>query len=181
MINLLPPHARKQVKIEYWIRAVSVWILLVTCACLAVGLLLFPSLVLISSQLALYDDEYAAASSQNESYGKIAAEIDIANQISAKLMEVERAPLFSGLLMEIDAVANEDIAVKSIVMERTNGTVESIIMTGEAVSRVALVEFRDELEKHARFDSVELPLSNLAKDKEVPFSITVTVLPPLDI
>jgi hypothetical protein len=175
MINLLPPHAQKKVQIEYWIRVCSVWIFLLGVACIIVGSLLVPSLVLVQSQLKVYSGEYQNASSQNDLYENLEQEVRVANDTAAHLVSSDKNVLFSSLISEVEEVADRTVLIKSISLSRTKELVESIQISGEAVSRSALVEFRDELESSPLFISAALPLSNLAKDKDVPFSITIVI------
>ena len=175
MINLIPLRARKDVKVEYWIRVVSVWFFLMSFALLITGVLLFPSLSLIQSQLDVYGNSYKQASEENESNKKLEESIRVANSVAQKLVRVEDTYLFTVLLADIQAAANDTIFLESVLMNRTDGKVDTIQLTGNAVSRGALVQFRDALEAYDAFASIELPLSNLAKDKDIPFNITVTI------
>jgi hypothetical protein len=175
MINLLPPHARKQVQVEYWIRVCSVWVSLMGLACIIIGLLLTPSLILVQSQLNLYDNEYQNASAQNNVYESLEESVHLANTISMQLMSSNSEALFSDLLFEVEKIARRSVVLDSIAFTGTEALVESIQLSGEALSRSLLVQFRDDLEESPFFESVELPLSNLAKDKDVPFNITIII------
>lgn len=175
MINLLPPSARKQVQIEYWIRVSSVWVILLGCACIIIGSLMVPSLILVQSQLAVYDGEYQAASTQKNVYETLEQDVRVANGIAAQLVSSDVDRLFSNIISEIEEVAGRTVALSSITFSRTDMIVQSVQITGEAASRSLLVQFRDELETSPLFDSAALPLANLAKDKDVPFSIAIIV------
>jgi len=175
MINLLPPNARKQVQIEYWVRVSSVWILLLGLAFIMISFLLVPSLILVQSQLAVYDGEYQNASSQNDVYENLEQEVRVANGIAAQLINSDTDALFSALLSEVENIAGTSVVLEAISFSRVEGKVESIQITGDAPSRATLVQFRDSLEESSLFESAALPLSNLAKDKDVPFSITILV------
>ena len=176
MINLIPPHARKQVKVEYWIRVFSVWILLITAACTMFGLLLIPSIVLIQSQLHVYDGAYQTANDQNNIYEQLEQDVRIANEVAQQLSSIETFPLFTTVISDLESVAKDRVTLSSVSFTRNEeDVVEQIQIVGTANSRSLLVQFRDALESHVSFDSAELPLSSLAKDKDVPFSITILV------
>ncbi len=175
MINLLPPNARKQVQVEYWIRVSSVWVILLGCACIIIGLLMVPSLILVQAQLAVYDGEYQAASTQNSVYEKLEQDVQVANGIATQLGTSDGDRLFSNIISEVEGIAARTVVLNSIAFSRTDIGVQSVQITGESASRLLLVEFRDALENSPLFDSAALPLANLAKDKDVPFSITIIV------
>jgi hypothetical protein len=46
-------------------------------------------------------------------------------------------------------------------------------VSGKAVSRDALLSFSKALKSNHRFESVDLPVSNLAKSKDIEFSISI--------
>lgn len=179
MINLIPPHARKQVKFEYWVRVVSVWVLLIATALLIVGFLLVPSYVLIQSQLAASERQYQEAVAGGASYAELEEEVAIANKNAAKLLSGGSTLLFTSILDELELVTDDTITLTSIDLKRTeSNTVESMSVRGVADSRIDLVAYRDAIEAHNFFTSAELPIENLAKDKDVPFNITVVLKQP---
>jgi len=179
MINLIPPHARQQVKFEYWIRVVSVWVLLVATALFIVGFLLVPSYVLIQSQLAASSVQYEEAVAGGASYAELEAAVTTANKNAAKLLSGGGSLLFTSILDELELVTDASISLTSIDIKRTeSNTIESMSVRGVADSRIDLVAYRDAIEAHNFFTSAELPIENLAKDKDVPFNITVVLKQP---
>lgn len=176
MINLIPPHARKQVKIEYWIRVVSVWVLLSAIALLVVAVLLVPSYTLVRSQLSAYEATYQQAAEWDASYKELEVEVAEANTNAKQLLLGSDSLKFTVVLQEIETLAGASIMVDSVDMEREEtGVLETFEVKGIAATRAALVAYRDAIEQHELFASAALPISNLAKDREVPFSITVTI------
>jgi len=173
MINLIPQHARKQVKIEYWVRVVSVWLLLLSFSFVIMGTLLIPSIILTRAQLYAYDAVYQDASDKNQVYTALEKEITVANTVAMKLASVGGNTLFTELISEVRDIAKNTVTLESVSLERIEGEVSSIKISGISSTRAALVQFREDLEKNPYFESADLPLSNLAKDKEVPFSITI--------
>jgi len=134
-----------------------------------------PSLILVQAQLAVYDGEYQAASTQNIVYEKLERDVLVANSIATQLVTSDGDRLFSDIISEVEGIASRTVVLNSIAFSRIDDDVKSVLITGEAASRSLLVEFRDTLEKNPLFESAALPLANLAKDKDVPFSITIIV------
>ena len=108
MINLIPPHARKQVKIEYWVRAVSVWILLAAAGLIIFAVLLVPSYVLINAQRNAYEASYAEAAANDASYKELEASVQQANDHAAKLMtqRVSYTYTYTDILDELDLLSS---------------------------------------------------------------------------
>lgn len=175
MINLLPTDARKQVLTEYWLRVVSVWLLLCTAVGILILVLLFPSYILLELQLQARQDTYQQVEVEQENFTQAQAEIRQTNAKAALLADVSDKMLFTEVLDALDVVQAETIFVRSVGMKRTEGVVETVTVQGEATTRDALAAYRNRIEAAPLFAEAELPLANLARDKEVPFSITVTL------
>ena len=54
-------------------------------------------------------------------------------------------------------------------------------ITGTATDRQSLASFRDRMLAHPLISEVNLPISNLATDKDIQFSITVTMTNQTDV
>lgn len=173
MINLIPPDAQKQVKSEYWIRVVSVWMILVGSAFLLVTILLTPVYVLINGQLESFLYEYNQANSESQSFVESETEITEINKIATLLANADEEVTFSNIIIKIEQLASSDIQIENFTLSRKGGEISPIVVSGQAGSRFALTEFKDAIEASRIFKSVSLPLSNLAKDTDITFSITI--------
>jgi hypothetical protein len=68
----------------------------------------------------------------------------------------------------------------NILIDRLNLTQEDakilpVRITGTATDRQALASFRDRMLAHPLISEVDLPISNLANDKDILFSLVVTM------
>ncbi|MFT5849764.1 MAG: hypothetical protein ACI9H6_000580 [Patiriisocius sp.] len=175
MINLIPPQAKKQVKVEYTVRAISMLLVLFTAALVIVGVLLVPTYVLIHSQLITYEAQYSEITELANSYEELEKAVTVTNIISTALMTAQSELLFSDIVTEIQTLAVGNVELESFRLSRTEGLIADIQVSGEARSRASLVAFRDALEEDELFESAALPLSNLAKDVEIPFNISIVM------
>ncbi len=173
MANLIPPSAKKQVCVEYWVRVVSVWLFLVGTGLLVVAALNLPVYILIQSQLGTYTDKFNEANNQNSAFEKIESEIVESNEIAELLSGDRQTVSFVGLLKEFDVLASDAIDVTSFSFARDGTIIGTIHISGKAADRQSLVAFSEAIENHTLFESAEIPLSNLAKDRDIPFTITV--------
>ena len=81
---------------------------------------------------------------------------------------------FSKVIEDIESAKGEGIVIKSYSFNRKNTGISPIVVTGDAKTRAQLSAFRDALEMNPYFKTVTLPLSDLAKDSDIEFSITIT-------
>lgn len=174
MINLIPPSAEKQVQREYWVRVASIWMILFGFAFAIVALLNVPVYILVRSQLDSFLQEYKEATDMTDTF--IASEVAIANanEIVRLLAKEDPVEPFSRILKEIEGLRGASITILDFTISRTENVLDPIVVSGVANSRLELSEFRDAIEESEFFASAQLPLSNLAKDKDIPFTITIT-------
>ena len=173
MINLIPPNAQKQVKREYWVRVAGVWGILVATAFTIVALLYVPAYVLVKSKLSAYESIYQLANVRNESFVESEKEVTEAMTIARLLVGKNDSVSYTELIQIFNNLAGKNVSITNLHVAQTDGIFSSISISGVAQSRTSLVAFRDALEAHKLFESAELPLSNLAKEYDIPFSINV--------
>ena len=173
MINLLPPSGKKRVIIDYWIRVVSIFFTLVGISFLFIGALLLPTYFYLSFQAHALDVSELNLSDDVMSFQELEDEINIANDISNLLTKTQTYIEASQVIEEIKAFAGERIFVSNISIEKKDGQIIAVKVNGAADDRNALVQFRDNAEASEFFSEVDLPLSNLAQDRDIPFSLSL--------
>ncbi|MEL6805041.1 MAG: hypothetical protein AAFO91_14800 [Bacteroidota bacterium] len=181
MINLIPHSARAQIKTEYWLRAVTVWSFMLAFALLLIFALQLPTYVLvISLDEALRTQINTAAATQGE-FADLEQQVIDTNNLVVHLTEQEQQTVrFSELMYELDAISPAAVQLMQFDMRRADGRIEAIEVVGRANSRTALSNYRDRVEAHELFGAAELPISNLAKDSDIPFSMTITMAEIID-
>jgi hypothetical protein len=50
----------------------------------------------------------------------------------------------------------------------------TVVLQGKALTREGLIAFKKNLEQDKRFSGVELPISDLAKSKDIPFALRLS-------
>lgn len=174
MINLIPPSAQKQVKHEYWIRVLTMWMLLAGTSFVLCIFFFIPAYVLVQNQLESFSAQFKEADTNSESLKSSETAIVQANAISSLLSQSEDVTSFATVIAEIEKAKNGDILLFDFSMTRADAVFTSITVSGTASSRATLSTFRDSLDSNILFEKVDLPLSSLAKDKDIPFTITIT-------
>lgn len=173
MINLLPLAVKKKITKEYWVRVVSVWFFILSIALVLVSLLLLPVYVLIGSQISVYETTASEVAAKVEDFDVSAVPLAKANSQAQKLFELRKVKHFSDLVNDFNSLENVGLEISSLKFERDNGLVKNAYLSGTAKSRKDLSDFRAELVSMPEVKSVDLPISNLAKDRDIDFDLTV--------
>ncbi len=171
MINLLPPQGKKRVIIDYWIRATSVLFTLVGICALVTCALLLPTYFYLSYQSQALQNTGSDIADEVMSFKELENEINVANDISELLIDSPEYIEASDVITEINTFAGEQIFVSNVTIEKQAGQIETVRVNGVANNRAALVQFRDDAETNEYFSKVDLPLSNLAQNQDIPFSL----------
>lgn len=174
MINLIPPVVRNAVVKEYWIRVVSVFLSITSVVALISILFLSPVYVLVSSQVDVYAQSANEAALRVAEYDISAAALVAANGMAQKIVELREVDNFSTTAELLESLQGEDIILEGFEFSRDQeGHLNPVQVTGKASTRQALANFRDILLKQPTIAEVNLPISNLAKDKDIQFSLSV--------
>lgn len=174
MLDLLHERDKKTLYREYIFRLIAVT--LVFCAA-TIGIaitLLLPSLVLsrIKEQSA---SERAAALSTD-------ANVETSREASAFLNRVAREIK----LLSIKSTSSPSVLIANILADKPDGVrvtgldiqmngSKEVAVTGVSPDRERLVEFSRRLKKESFVSAVDLPISSLAKENNIPFTLQITV------
>lgn len=181
MINLIPPVAKKIVKKEYWLRVATILALSLSLAFFGVVALLTPTYVLVTSLNQALVSQFDSAQAEYETFTTLNRETVAQNNfLNSMASETPSSPNFSEQIDLLDrlgagivVVTQYDFVTEKDVEAKTSNRIIEII--GEARERSGLIQFKESLEAHEQFTSVELPISNLAKEKDITFSMTLTL------
>jgi hypothetical protein len=175
MINLIPPAARKSVVREYWIRVVSVWLLLFGTGCFIVTVLLLPTFMIVHGHIKNLDGQVSVATEKTASYTVSATELTKANTDALLLMGAASTSPFSLYLKLVESLTGTSITLNSVRYTSDSGVGGKMTVTGMATTRQTLASFRDALEADPVFMTVVLPISSLTKATDVLFSMDITL------
>lgn len=168
MANLIPPQAQKRVRREYFARVATVWLFLIAAGLGVVSLLLLPVYVLIENQTRAYAGEYREAEGQSDAFASIGDEINRSNTVAGVLLQEPRPVAISAYLDVVSEAAGEGITLTQFAVQRSP---EPIIIGGNATTRTRLAAYKEALESTGRFERVELPISALANERDIDFSM----------
>lgn len=176
MINLIPPEAQSQIVTEYWFRVVAVWLMMLAVTVGVVAVLLLPAYVLVTNQVSVNTNIAAAIVAESAEQSTTLKLLTQANLYAdAVVVSAARPPLLSVFDAIASVTSPEAIIIKNYSFTRSDGALGQIKIDGEALTRRDLISFRDKLTEHPLIEKVNLPIANLAKDKNITFSIMLTV------
>jgi hypothetical protein len=176
MINLIPPTARKGVIAEYWIRVTSVWLILLAFALFAAAAISLPAYVLISSQVEEHESSAVEALQKVADYQNVTGALIEASQQAKLIVDEDNLPRFSTYVLMLQGLQEEGIQINTVNLKRDASGIVPIDVGGIAADRQTLASFRDRLLADESVVDVELPISNLARDKDIAFNLRVMLV-----
>lgn len=176
MVNLLPPPVKASVIRAYYLRLGALTLLLISLALLVGGLLLLPSYFLAQAS-AENGERYLVALEETvglkERAGAGATMSALAERVRI-LKEYAGTPMTTSLVDTVVGAKPKSVSINRISWEASTATVK---VSGTAATRDALLAYVAALEESPLLSGVVLPLSQLASDRTIPFSISATYTP----
>ncbi|MBY0538191.1 hypothetical protein K2P47_02200 [Patescibacteria group bacterium] len=174
MINLIPPSAKKSIAFEYWKRVAAVWLALVSCAFVILSVFLLPTHIALRSEIGYLEETVSAGSARVSNYDISSTELIAATNQARLLLDNATTTIPSDLITALTQYAGSNVALNNFQFVKLTST-PSITLAGLAATRQDLAQFRDAVAADARFATVDLPISNLIKDKDLLFSMEITL------
>lgn len=175
MFNLIPPRGKKIVKYEYYLRVGGTLALLFAGVFLLLTVALVPTYVLLEAQIKALESEQQQSAEDEDIFQVADREVTLTREMLAQLKRAPRTKLPSTVISEIRDIASPTITLHNFTIASEVGVVETVQIQGQAPTREVLAGFKSALEESALFDSVTLPIADLARDENLPFAITITL------
>ncbi len=97
-----------------------------------------------------------------------------------KVKEGDSSIIYSSIVYNIINHKPAGVSINSFDLSSTGATATStiiVVMQGKANTRESLVTFKDRLTKDPLITKVELPVSDLAKSRDISYSIKISITP----
>lgn len=178
MFNLIPHIVKQKILTDYKARRIIVVLL----ACIFFILTLF---IFISPSFGylFFEEKNVGAESEaikkSDQFKKADEVLKAIQETNGQLrvVSLESGPLkITEAIEKIVQVKNASIHVTSIQYRTINASSSVITLEGKADKRDALKKFVTDLQNIPMFLSVELPISNFVKDKDISFTISMKIL-----
>lgn len=183
MIDFLPQEAKIAVRREYRVRLFVVCAFLYAVALFTGATLLAPAYLSLVYEIDALtaQDARSEAKAETEVYERARTELAEAEMLVFHLSVSEPTPTLFALVREIQKTAaqTDALAITGISYERpvTLGADETVAVQGTAATRETLTWFTAALERGALVTRADIPLSALAAERNLPFTITLTLTP----
>ncbi len=173
MVNLLPSQSQARLSRTYYVR-------LATTLLSALVVVLFLGALLLTPSYLLARDEAESAkrylSALDESAGlrersgalSVVAELKEVLELSKLFAE---PPVTADTLSAITSHVVAGVRIQKIVFGKTEEGKTSISVAGIADTRAGLLSFAEALKADATFEGVTLPVSQLAQDTDIEFTL----------
>lgn len=174
MINLIPPSAKKSITFEYWKRVIAVWLCLFSMALIILAVFLLPTHIALRSQISFLEDSVNEGVVRVSSYDISATELVATSNRAKSLLENMSTNTPSLLITLLKLYAGSNVMLNNFQFTKLESN-PSLTLAGVAATRQDLATFRDAVSADTRFVAVNLPISNLIKDKDLLFSMEITL------
>ena len=181
MSNLIPQLAKKKIAKEYWVRVLTAWSVVWSLALLIAAVLIYPVYIFTATQVEVQAASAINAQSIVADFDEVTKQIERANHQARLVIEDDRIIRASDYVNFFDSFETDFVSIDSITYGMAKEQIGPITLTGVAATRESLADLRDQLLDAPAVEVVDLPISNLARDRDINFTITVTVLPETDV
>lgn len=177
MINLIPPSGHKALKKEYLLRVGATLSFLFAGVALFLAAALVPTYVLIRAQISAFELETERENSKEGSLDNINTEVETTKEILAQLKTTPIKIPVSAIIEEIQTHTPQSVIFNTFYIEAGPDGTDRIQVQGTAPTREVLARLKNGLESSEMFEKVEVPISDLARDVDLSFAITITLAP----
>ena len=177
MYTLLPEKYVAKLKREYRVRFAAMFFFFITIALVVGAVSLFFFFILSKEQEKQASHDLANLKKIAATSGADQVEKDALNTktLVRAITGHQDAVLLSDIVESVVSHRKSSITLSSLEVSRPSPATVSARISGVALTRDALVAFKKELESDARFTKVELPVSDLAKSKNIRFSMSLSI------
>lgn len=178
MVNLLSKALIRARTRRYYARLITLLALVLTLVIGVGALLVLPSFFLAR---AAADESARYLAALEETVG-LKERAGVTKAVGALVERVKtlkdfNTPIMVAYLIDlITGAAPRGITITSFSIDRT-GAGGRVVVSGSAATRDALLSFANALKSIKQFSGVALPVSSLARDKDVPFTLSFSYTP----
>jgi hypothetical protein len=179
LTNLLPAEKTKAFRQEYFVRLLTIVVLVIIVLVIAQIVFLLPSYLYERELVSTRSSELQALSTNLATAQEQQAQVRLlALQSGANLLlGLGKTPTASTVLRAVLAVSRPGISLSGFAYGQTgnaSSSVRTLQLSGVAATREDLRSYDAALGGLPFVSSADLPISDYAKDSQIPFTITLT-------
>lgn len=148
---------------------------------LVLGVAHIPTYILVGAQIQALEVVAEEESSREAQVNEAEEEVNRMKSIIDQLKTTEESSGVVPLIDEIDSLAPNQVALRSFTLnsDSKSGKLEEIQVQGVAQNREALAAFKNLLEASENFSQADIPISDLARESNLTFTVTISLVTPL--
>jgi hypothetical protein len=173
--TFLPQVEENDIKRKYRVRVTIVSLFFLSISFIIGAGALFPAYIHASLEEEIHLSDISALRQTDATSVLSAAEKDLSGSsvLMSDLTGSTAPELFSEAIAKVASI-HGDVYIKGFSLARIASSTVSVSIDGTAPTRVSLLSFKSRLETLTHGKPVELPISELAQDANISFSITIT-------
>jgi len=173
MANLIPQKEQKIIRDHYLERLLSITLFYILVSLVFACIFMVPAYILTVSKEKSAESRLEVLK-QSVSY-RVGTDIEkklqeTKDDLNAISLYIERKTVLEILDFVIES-KNSNISLNNIGYQRVNESLAEINLSGKAESRDSLLSYVDVLSSNEFFENVDLPISNLTRDRDIEFSL----------
>lgn len=178
-MNLLPQEEKDILKKGFRIRVFVLANIFFSVFFISASILLLPSYFLAREQISLISTIDSSVKPEDED--SINKTLLIPTELRSKIGFLEnnlKNKKAFDFLTKVVSLKGEGVKINSIFFNKTpegDQAKVSMLVSGNANTRDSLINFQSSLKEAGIFESVDIPVSSFAKDKNLPFSINLII------
>lgn len=175
MINLLPQNEKILIQKEYRLRLLAVWLIFIFIGTLICLVLLTPSFVLSLYELDV-QNQFTTKEPNQPVGANPQAVLATADSLLAALTPASSSvPTMPSAIIDLINGDRNGNTITSFLFSQNASNTPVVTIQGTAQSRDSLLAMSRALQQESAVAAVDLPVSDLAMDSNIPFSIEVTI------
>lgn len=176
MFNLLPPSDIQFLKTEHMLRRAAVILGFLFVSTVFALLFLMPSYVISYYRLNSLGKliESFKGNAETKELKNLNDTVTVANRKIASLSAEEERKVTT-VLFAVSRGRTPDIKVSSFLVQKNGTGKTAVSIKGRATTREGLLAFANRFKSDPAFETVDLPISNFAKEADIDFSMNLTM------
>jgi hypothetical protein len=151
-----------------------VWAFVLSFVFVSLSALLIPTYVLYSTQFSAVQNVNETMNDSETNFLNAEHEVKKTNMLALQLLRPIATGSIADTLAALKNAEGSDVAIESFSIAREGADIKTITVQGNANSREALSTFATALERSPLLESAVVPIEDLARERDLPFAITIT-------
>lgn len=175
MINLIPPQGIRAAKREYVLRTAATALMLFGTIVLLLVAAHVPTYILVDAQIKTLELTAEKEAGREDAIKTAEAEVKRVQAVLAQLKKTPSKTREIDVVTEIEKYTSGAIELQNFTVTMENVKTDLIQVRGIAATREALAQFKNALENSPLFEKADIPISDLVRETNLPFTITLTL------